>query len=255
VSTSFGIVGGLLRTKDWSNCNFLTDCNFDKIIDCINSINLGIESAKYTQRDHKTTPEEIIFLEEKLEHSRKETESLRSQLEASSSVLKKLRIQNQDNHTPPNSSIFPPKSADSGYKSASTPALSPNIEELTKKHTSRPTIKRRAVESISEYLKKEINDVCNSHRESLSTVLAHQILSDDEATQDTLDELLDILIKAKGTKEGFKSIFSGEKWTSYFKTLRRPDWALLYFKIKAKLPDESWQTLLNITNLGRTGVR
>jgi len=36
--------------------------------------------------------------------------------------------------------------------------------------------------------------------------------------------------------------------------LRVPDWVLLYFKLQVRLPDAAWQTLLNLTQLGRSGV-
>jgi len=250
VATAFGIIGGLIRSKDLKNCSFF-DGNFKNIVDCINSIDLV---ADYSRRERQTSEEEIEALEEKLILSRKHTESLQIQLEASSSLLKKLRLKEVTNRTPPpNSSIFPPK-PDSGYHSSTTQAVSPNIEEISKKNASRPTIKRKTVESRVKSVKKDIDDVCKSRRESLSTVFAQGILAEDEATQSTLDEMVDIITEIKGYKEGFHSIFSGEKWSAYFKSLRRPDWALLYYKLKAKLPDESWQTMLNVTTLGRTGV-
>lgn len=249
VSTAFGIVGGLLRSKDLKHCSFIDD-NFYKIINCINSVDL----ADYSRRENKTSQaEEIEILEEKLLVSRQDTENLKKQLEASSTALKKLENQ-VNNKSPPNSVVFPPTPDSANQSTLSQSGLSPNVEEISKKNTSRPTIKRRSIESRTKALKKEIDDVCNSHRESLATVLGHQILAGDNGTQNDMEELLDIVIDKKGSKEGFESIFSNDKWISYFKTLRRPDWALLYFKIKAKLPDDAWQTMLNITNLGRTGV-
>ncbi|KXJ11634.1 hypothetical protein AC249_AIPGENE15222 [Exaiptasia diaphana] len=46
----------------------------------------------------------------------------------------------------------------------------------------------------------------------------------------------------------------GETSHAFLKSLRPPDWALLYFKLESRIPDEGWQTLTNITNLGRTGA-
>ena len=34
-----------------------------------------------------------------------------------------------------------------------------------------------------------------------------------------------------------------------------PDWVQLYVKLETKLPDSGWQTMLNLLNLGRSGVR
>ena len=33
-----------------------------------------------------------------------------------------------------------------------------------------------------------------------------------------------------------------------------PDWVLVYFKIKVRISDSTWQTVINFTKLGRTGV-
>ena len=38
------------------------------------------------------------------------------------------------------------------------------------------------------------------------------------------------------------------------KQFRIPDWVLLYFKLEAKIPDNAWQTMINLTKLGRTWV-
>ena len=38
------------------------------------------------------------------------------------------------------------------------------------------------------------------------------------------------------------------------KSLRTPDWMMLLFKLNARLSDEGWQLLINLSNLGRPGV-
>ena len=46
----------------------------------------------------------------------------------------------------------------------------------------------------------------------------------------------------------------GDSSVKFFQSLRVPDWTLLYFKLQSRIPDQAWQTLLNICKLGRTGV-
>lgn len=41
---------------------------------------------------------------------------------------------------------------------------------------------------------------------------------------------------------------------SYLEQFRVPDWVLLYFKLEAIIPDNGWQTMINLTRLGRTKV-
>ena len=61
-------------------------------------------------------------------------------------------------------------------------------------------------------------------------------------------------MEAKGAKKGLAEIFSSQTYEQIFASLRVPDWVLLYFKLKTRLPDDAWQTLLNLTQLGKSGV-
>lgn len=45
-----------------------------------------------------------------------------------------------------------------------------------------------------------------------------------------------------------------EPLEKYVTTMRVPDWVLVYFKIKVRISDSTWQTVINFTKLGRTGV-
>ena len=80
---------------------------------------------------------------------------------------------------------------------------------------------------------------------------------DDEKGQvrDTVSEVVDIVIEAtcKG-KKGFTELLSSETHARVFHSMRVPYWVLLYFKLQAKLPDRAWQTLLNLSQLGKSGV-
>lgn len=44
-------------------------------------------------------------------------------------------------------------------------------------------------------------------------------------------------------------------WEEKLKSMRMPDWIYLLFKLKSRISDRSWQDLINLTRLGRTGVR
>ena len=67
--------------------------------------------------------------------------------------------------------------------------------------------------------------------------------------------VVDIVIEAtcKG-KKGFTELLSSETHARVFHSMRVPYWVLLYFKLQAKLPDRAWQTLLNLSQLGKSGV-
>lgn len=44
-------------------------------------------------------------------------------------------------------------------------------------------------------------------------------------------------------------------WEEKLKSMRMPDWIYLLFKLKSRISDRSWQDLINLPRLGRTGVR
>ena len=69
-----------------------------------------------------------------------------------------------------------------------------------------------------------------------------------------METVVNQIVDAKGPEEGIELILGDQTMEDFFKTMRQPDWALLYFKLRSKTPDTGWQTLLNITHLGRSGV-
>lgn len=197
--------------------------------------------------------------------SKTKVETLSSQIEASTKEIKEFQakgIYESRGHkiSPPNFPNLPPKPISPGSNANETLTInetyemSPNLNDISTDATIRPLHKKRKLQNRTKSLLNEVEVICESHRESLGTVLGHRILCEDESAMITLDKVVETVIEQKGTKKGFESVFSEEKWESYFKTLRKPDWVLLYFKLKSKLPDDGWQTLLNITNLGQSGV-
>lgn len=60
-------------------------------------------------------------------------------------------------------------------------------------------------------------------------------------------------MEKKGLKKGLEALVL-DVLQQYMQQFRIPDWVLLYFKLEAKIPDEGWQTMINLTKLGRTKV-
>lgn len=76
----------------------------------------------------------------------------------------------------------------------------------------------------------------------------------ESETTDVLSEIVDKVIEMKGAKKAFEELLSDNSLQEYLKVLHVQDWALLYFKLSSMIPDDAWQTLLNLTHLGRSGV-
>lgn len=70
---------------------------------------------------------------------------------------------------------------------------------------------------------------------------------------DIISEIVTSVTVKKGVKRGLQTLVP-DVLQQYMQQFRVPDWVLLYFKLEAKVPDEGWQTMINLTKLGRTGV-
>ena len=67
-------------------------------------------------------------------------------------------------------------------------------------------------------------------------------------------DVVDLVAQKRGVGETFKEVLSEETLDRYVDSRRVPDWVLVYFKLRADISDSTWQTAINFTNLGRTGV-
>ena len=55
-------------------------------------------------------------------------------------------------------------------------------------------------------------------------------------------------------KRAIQDLAGEETYARYIESLRVPDWVLLFFKTRGRISGHTWQTVINITQLGRTGV-
>ena len=103
-----------------------------------------------------------------------------------------------------------------------------------------------------------LNDVSEKYRESVSSVLGNAFIFGNEnekgQVRDTISEVVDMVLDAKGPKKGLSDLLSSSTYGRIMKSMRVSDWALLFFKLQSRLPDSAWQTLLNLTQLGKSGV-
>ena len=76
----------------------------------------------------------------------------------------------------------------------------------------------------------------------------------DQHAQGIVMDVVDTVAEKRGVGDTFKELLSEETLNRYVDSRRVPDWVLVYFKLKARISDSTWQTAINFTNLGRTGV-
>lgn len=89
----------------------------------------------------------------------------------------------------------------------------------------------------------------------MSTVLSSMCAFGDPEAKAIVNEIVEDVALKKGVKRTVEELVGDETFSLYVESLRVPDWVLRYFKTKARISGNTWQAVINITKLGRTGVR
>lgn len=88
--------------------------------------------------------------------------------------------------------------------------------------------------------------VCEKYQESIACVLGNSFVfgcdDEQEEVRNIISEVGDLVMESKGAKKGLSELLSSETHARLFKSMRVPDWVLLYFKLQTRLPDSAWQT-------------
>jgi hypothetical protein len=81
------------------------------------------------------------------------------------------------------------------------------------------------------------------------------------ASQDTKSEVADMLVGATDVmfnqlraKNAMGAVLSPECKSKLYASFCVPDWVYVLTKVRLRISDAGWQSLLNLTQLGRTGV-
>lgn len=75
----------------------------------------------------------------------------------------------------------------------------------------------------------------------------------DPEAKAIVNEIVEDVALKKGVKRTVEELVGDETFSLYVENLRVPDWVLLYFKTKARISGNTWQAVINITKLRRTG--
>ena len=129
------------------------------------------------------------------------------------------------------------------------------IEETLKSSSIGPTLTKRKVAHECRKVTEELDGVLAKYHESLACVLGNTFLYGDgeekQKVSETLSEIVNLVMDAK---KGLTELLLPETYLRLLHSMKVPDWVLLYFKLQARLPDAGWQTLLNLTHLGKSRV-
>ena len=257
VATSFGLCAALLRQRDFPPDGFIGSSEFIAVQNVMNCIILdsdkeyGGKNSNFAARA-KVVDAQITSWKAKFEAADLELIKLKtrvSDLEAEILALK-------SSSTSPYNCCTTTLLGD-GSSPVSSCSSSSSIEDI-KTSPLGSTTKKRKVAAHCRTIMTDLNDVCDKYNESLACVLGNCFLygneEDKKDVSNTVSEILNLVMDSKGTKKGIKDLLLAETHQLVLQSMRVPDWVLLYLKIQAKLPDAAWQTLLNLTQFGRSGV-
>lgn len=264
VASSFGLCAGLLRQREIPPDGLISSPFFQSVLTLVNSITFGLEPSNVNDINSggKTRVVDLPLSQRQVE-----IESLEAELKTLH--LRIIELESQINERNSSNSWKPesPISLDSTISCSSTPSpteTSPSsssspasIEDIKNSPLGSTTKKRRIAGQCREVM-ISLNDVSEKYRESISSVLGNTFLfgndNEKEQVRDTISEVVDMVMDAKGSKRGLSELLSSSTYQKIIESMRVPDWALLYFKLQTRLPDSAWQTLLNLTQLGKSGV-
>ena len=278
VATSFGLCAALLRQRELPAEGFISSREFLAVMNTVNSVALEFDPCSlggktyFGAQDQTPSPcfqtisAEIENWKSRFAVIEQEAFQLKARIAELEAEVTKLKNA-QDSTSSTSSSVtnvcstpvLPsrPSSSSSSPLSSCSSLGNSSIEE-TKKSSLGPTLKKREVARQCRVITKDLDGVCEKYHESLACVLGNSFIygneEDRQSVSKTVSDIIDLVINFRGSKKGLSELLLPETHQRFLESMRVPDWVLLYFKLQAKLPDAAWQTLLNLTQLGRSGV-
>ena len=248
VISSFGLCAALLRQKVISPYGLIKSPAFKPVQRLVNTLTLDEEPQQISNSGGKASDNNVSLfkllteLNAELAERKIFIEALEKEMDVLKGKIFHLETEIGLSVTPSSSKPASPMSC----SSSSSPST-----------LNSSTRKRKILKKCKEVM-VSVNDVCQKYEESISSVLGNYFVfggnAEKEEVQDVISNVVDLVMEAKGAKKGLAEMFSSETYEQIFASLRVPDWVLLYFKLKTRLPDDAWQTLLNLTHLGKSGV-
>lgn len=136
--------------------------------------------------------------------------------------------------------------------------LKRTLSELRVDEDLSPASKKRRIRETADNLMEEMKTLCEAKGESIGSVLGECCLLTKKVGRDARElfsTVMETVVQEKGVKVAFSKLIPEDAWEEKLKSMRVPDWIYLLFKLKSRITDRSWQDLINLTRLGRTGVR
>jgi hypothetical protein len=151
--------------------------------------------------------------------------------------------------------LTPPSSGKKQQGTAIPNCCSPNIKEISENSGIDTPEKTILIKDRAKKVLDRVNGICSEQRENLAAVLGNMCAFDDPESKAIMNDVVEMVVVKRGVKRTVKELLGDDTMTQYIQSIRVPDWALLYFKTKARISGDMSQTVINVSQLGRTGVR
>ena len=245
VASAFGVLASVLRQKPSSSPAMSNESFAARVKHLLNSLDLDTEippkqvSAKPKEDDKKPREfEEIKILEKEIEKLQSTLADIQAQ-EPSTVTPKGKPKAHDDYNLPPNPARTPPL----------TPCTTGSYANPTQPSSGPSKNPRIGKDIKTGVVWDNIQDICGKFRQPLSTVLGQCVLGKDTEAKETVNKVVETVVGARSVKRGVEEVLGDDEHLKLLESLRVPDWVLLYFKLQARLPDQAWQTLLNLSML------
>ena len=118
-----------------------------------------------------------------------------------------------------------------------------------------PPEKKRRLKEKGQVVLNTLKDVSAAYHEDIFSIFGN-LVSEDKSSEATniLRGASDVIFSHRGAREGLELVLSDKSREALAQSFRQPDWVYVYLKLKIRLSDLGWQTLLNLTQLGRSMV-
>ncbi|XP_031573731.1 uncharacterized protein LOC116307600 [Actinia tenebrosa] len=229
VTSTFGLLVGILRQREFPANGFEGSYLLKSAFRSLNKLDLESENDKTPSQRENTTYISTTLYTVKLNNLSAQIAKLEEELAHYKKSAPEMQV----------------------------PAISSSADEVTRNDTLGSTTRKKMVALKCENIFSSLKDICAKHKESISSVLGHFYVTGAEKEKDEvrniISEVFNRILESKSNKNGIWGFFSDDVSHKILCQMRVPDWALLYFKLKTRLPDSAWQTMLNVTHLGRSG--
>ncbi|KXJ06986.1 hypothetical protein AC249_AIPGENE18630 [Exaiptasia diaphana] len=256
VATSFGLLFGLLRHKKLEGLGFLQSREFLALVEQINMNGFGgPPPTSDVNKEQNALEKKVEVLQKQLASAAEEIIALRLQIKEFCYPLPDTppstpRTKSAPIESPPTNSPL--------SRSTSTIDLSETISQVKQDPDLSPKAKKKKIEMISSNLLIEIKKFCSARGEDLGSVLSECALQREskDAYSNAMEALHNCFINVsnhEGAKAACSRLIPDDVWQERIASMRSPDYIYLLFKLKTRLSDQSWQQMINLTKLGRTG--